>query len=118
MWFNTFPGKFLLDATSEIKMGKVTVSFPEGLKKNQRLPEVVITPTTKEKEHDRPITPEEVIDEGWLTEKEWVFARDKSLALYHYGVQVASQHGLVLVDTKYEFGFKLLITLYILFVSV
>ncbi|WED44677.1 phosphoribosylaminoimidazolesuccinocarboxamide synthase [Legionella cardiaca] len=78
--------------------------FPEGLKKNQKLPHAVLTPTTKEKLHDRPISPQEIITEGWMTEEDWLQASELALRLYHTGVEIAKKHGLILVDTKYEFG--------------
>lgn len=80
------------------------VDFPDGLVKNQRLPEPVLTPTTKEADHDRPISPDEIISEGWLTQEEWDFASKKALELFTFGQETAAKHGLVLVDTKYEFG--------------
>lgn len=80
------------------------VDFPEGLKKNQRLLQPVLTPTTKEKAHDRPISPKEIIAEGWMTASDWEEASNAALKLFAYGQQVAEQHGLILVDTKYEFG--------------
>ena len=80
------------------------IDFPEGLKKNERLSAPVLTPTTKDKEHDRPISPQEIISEGWMTQAEWEEVSEKALALFNYGVEVAAEHGLILVDTKYEFG--------------
>nr|WP_193786933.1 phosphoribosylaminoimidazolesuccinocarboxamide synthase [Legionella brunensis] len=80
------------------------LSFPEGLKKNQKLPQAVLTPTTKEKTHDRPISPNEIISEGWMTEEDWFAASALALKLYQAGVEIAKKHGLILVDTKYEFG--------------
>lgn len=78
--------------------------FKEGLRKNQPLPEPVITPTTKEKEHDRLISPQEIIDEGWMSERDWQQASAAALSLFHYGTKVAAEQGLILVDSKYEFG--------------
>jgi phosphoribosylaminoimidazole-succinocarboxamide synthase len=80
------------------------ITFPEGLKKNQRLKEPVITPTTKEKAHDRPISPDEIIEEGWMSEKDWQTARDAALELFRFGQNRSLENGLILVDTKYEFG--------------
>jgi len=74
------------------------------MKKNEKLPENIITPTTKEKEHDRPITAEEIVAEGWLTAGEWELASKKALELFAFGQKVAAERGLILVDTKYEFG--------------
>lgn len=80
------------------------LSFPEGLQKNQRLQEPVLTPTTKEAHHDRPISPAEIIAEGWMSEEDWAAASTLALKLYQAGVERAEKHGLILVDTKYEFG--------------
>lgn len=79
-------------------------TLPDGMRKNQPLPKTLITPTTKEKSHDRPITPAEIVREGWLTPDEWDFASSKALELFAFGQRAAAQHGLILVDTKYEFG--------------
>ncbi len=78
--------------------------LPEGLRKNQRLETPMLTPTTKEVEHDRPISPSEIVREGWLTAKEWEEASQKALELFRFGQEQALRHGLILVDTKYEFG--------------
>lgn len=80
------------------------VPLPEGLRKNQRLDAPVLTPTTKEKEHDRPISPADIVAEGWMTQAEWDEASAAALALFRYGTEIAAKHGLILVDTKYEFG--------------
>jgi phosphoribosylaminoimidazole-succinocarboxamide synthase len=76
----------------------------EGLRKNQRLEKPMLTPTTKEAIHDRPISPEEIINEGWMRSDDWEIVADKALQLFNFGQQQASEHGLILVDTKYEFG--------------
>ncbi|HEX2548751.1 MAG TPA: phosphoribosylaminoimidazolesuccinocarboxamide synthase, partial [Gammaproteobacteria bacterium] len=78
--------------------------LPEGLRKNQRLEKPLLTPTTKEEKHDRPISPEEIISEGWMTEADWLQASRAAMALYEFGVKTARAHGLILVDTKYEMG--------------
>ena len=80
------------------------MSLPEGMHKNQKLKKPVITPTTKEEEHDRPISPEQIIDEGWMSYEDWEYASKKALELFQFGQMRASQNGLVLVDTKYEMG--------------
>lgn len=80
------------------------LSFPEGLVKNQKLPVPILTPTTKETEHDRPISPAEIVSEGWMTQDDWDEASSYALKLFQHGMEVAAQHGLILVDTKYEFG--------------
>jgi len=78
--------------------------LPEGLVKNQKLPANLITPTTKEEHHDRPISPREIVSEGWMSEADWMRCRDAALALFSFGQQKAAEHGLILVDTKYEMG--------------
>jgi phosphoribosylaminoimidazole-succinocarboxamide synthase len=79
-------------------------ALPEGMKKNEPLPKNIVTPTTKEKEHDRPITAAEIVAEGWLTAAQWEFASAKALELFAFGQKLAAERGLILVDTKYEFG--------------
>ncbi|CAL0317846.1 unnamed protein product [Lupinus luteus] len=77
----------------------------DGLVKNQKLPENILTPTTKAADHDVPITPDEIIERGLMTRADYEEASAKALSLFEYGQQqVASEHGLILVDTKYEFG--------------
>lgn len=78
--------------------------LPEGMVKNQKLDSPIITPTTKNDIHDKPITAEEIIAENLMTEAEWNYVSQKALALFEFGQQTALEHGLILVDTKYEFG--------------
>jgi len=78
--------------------------LPEGLVKNQKLDENMLTPTTKEEHHDRPISPEDIIKEGWMTEEDWGFCSNIALELFSFGQKVAAAHGMILVDTKYEMG--------------
>jgi phosphoribosylaminoimidazole-succinocarboxamide synthase len=80
--------------------------FPEGLIKNQALPEPIITPTTKgrEGEHDERITCAEVVERGLLDRETWDRVQAAALAVFQRGQQVAQGGGLILVDTKYEFG--------------
>jgi len=80
--------------------------FPDGLVKNQKLPSTIITPTTKaaQGDHDAPITAEEIVDQGLLTQAQWDEVSSKSLALFAKGREISAQNGLILVDTKYEFG--------------
>ncbi|SIQ75598.1 phosphoribosylaminoimidazole-succinocarboxamide synthase [Alkalispirochaeta americana] len=80
------------------------IDFPDGLEKHQELPRPVVTPTTKEAK-DRPIAPEEIIAEGWMTRRDWERCRDHALDLFTFGQKKASENGLILVDTKYEMGF-------------
>ncbi len=79
------------------------ITFPEGLRKNQKLDTPVLTPTTKE-EHDRPISPAEILDEGWMSREDWDYCSSRALELFERGQQIARDHGLILVDTKYEMG--------------
>ncbi|KAJ7965769.1 Phosphoribosylaminoimidazole-succinocarboxamide synthase chloroplastic [Quillaja saponaria] len=76
----------------------------EGLVKNQKLPENILTPTTKAADHDVPVTPDEIIRNGLMNEADYKEASRKALSLFEYGQRVALEHGLILVDTKYEFG--------------
>jgi len=82
------------------------IEFPDGLVKNQKLPETIITPTTKavQGEHDAPITAEGIVEKGLLTQAQWDEVAAKSLALFARGREIAAENGLILVDTKYEFG--------------
>lgn len=78
--------------------------LPEGLKKNQKLDEPVFTPTTKSDVHDRPITPKEIVSEGLLTQEMTTEVERVAKALFKRGQEIAASKGLILVDTKYEFG--------------
>jgi len=80
--------------------------LPEGLKKNQKLATPIITPTTKAAhgDHDRNITPEQIVAEGLLSQADWDTLAKYALALYNRGVEIAAKQGVILVDTKYEFG--------------
>jgi len=80
--------------------------FPDGLCENQKLPATIITPTTKaaEGEHDDPITPDQIIGGGLLTREQWRNVSELALALFAHGRAIAAERGLILVDTKYEFG--------------
>ena len=82
------------------------ITLPNGLVKNQMLPETILTPTTKGAvgEHDQPITPKEIIEQNLLTNAQWDELAELSLAVFARGRQVAAKNGLILVDTKYEFG--------------
>ncbi|POY37384.1 phosphoribosylaminoimidazolesuccinocarboxamide synthase [Solitalea longa] len=83
------------------------VVLPEGLKENDKLPQPIITPTTKAKEgHDMDISREEIISQGIVAEEEYKQLEAFTLALYQRGTEMAAERGLILVDTKYEFGKK------------
>jgi len=79
-------------------------AFPDGLRKNDRLPENVITPTTKSEDHDMPISPQEILSGGLLTAGQWATVSAAALELFRFGQEEAAKRGLILVDTKYEFG--------------
>ena len=78
--------------------------LPEGLVKNEKLQENMLTPTTKEKDHDRPIAPKEIVSEGWMTQEDWDYCSRKALELFSFGQRKAEENGMILVDTKYEMG--------------
>ena len=80
--------------------------FPDGMRKNEPLPEPIITPTTKgqEGEHDERITCAEVVERGFLDAKTWDQVQAAALAVFRRGQEMAARGGLILVDTKYEFG--------------
>ncbi|MBS1651865.1 MAG: phosphoribosylaminoimidazolesuccinocarboxamide synthase [Bacteroidetes bacterium] len=81
------------------------VTLPEGLIENDKLPTPIITPTTKASEgHDEDISREEIIKQGIVSEKEYTQLEQYTFALYKRGSEIALKHGLILVDTKYEFG--------------
>lgn len=79
------------------------IQFPDNLKKNQKLAEPVITPTTKDIE-DIPISKEEIINRNYMTQNECDFVYEKAMELFNYGQKMADNAGFILVDTKYEFG--------------
>jgi phosphoribosylaminoimidazole-succinocarboxamide synthase len=78
--------------------------LPEGLVKNQKLDANMLTPTTKEEHHDRPIAPDEIVSEGWMTQEDWDYCSNKSLELFAFGQKKAAENDMILVDTKYEMG--------------
>ncbi|CDP04705.1 unnamed protein product [Coffea canephora] len=78
--------------------------LPDGMVKNQKLSENILTPTTKAADHDVPVTPDEIIQCGLMSRADYEEASKRALQLFEYGQHVAMKHGLVLVDTKYEFG--------------
>ena len=81
------------------------VKLPEGLRENQKLPHPIITPTTKADEgHDLNISREEIIRQGIVDAKMWEQVEQYALRLFERGSEMAAQRGLILVDTKYEFG--------------
>jgi len=78
--------------------------LPEGMKKNQKLETNLLTPTTKEENHDRPISKEDIINEKIMTKQDFDCCEEAALAIFARGQEIASKRGLILVDTKYEFG--------------
>lgn len=97
-------------AWREYKSGKRTlcgVPLPEGLKENQKFSEPIITPTTKAHEgHDEDISREEIIAQGLVSQEEYEMLEDYTRKLFQRGTEMAASKGLILVDTKYEFGKK------------
>ena len=81
------------------------VKLPDGMKENDAFPSPIITPSTKAKEgHDMDISREEIIKQGIVNKEEYEQLEKYTLQLFARGTQLAAQHGLILVDTKYEFG--------------
>jgi phosphoribosylaminoimidazole-succinocarboxamide synthase len=79
------------------------ISLPEGLRENEKLPRTVITPAAKG-EHDQPLTAKQVIEQGLVSEALWEEASAAALAVFARGRELAARQGVLLVDTKYEFG--------------
>lgn len=83
------------------------VKLPEGMKENQKFPEPIITPTTKaDAGHDENISREEIIAKGIVDKEDYELMEDYTRKLFERGTQMATEKGLILVDTKYEFGKK------------
>jgi phosphoribosylaminoimidazole-succinocarboxamide synthase len=81
------------------------VTMPEGMKENDFFPTPIITPSTKADEgHDEDISKEEIIAKGLASAEDWAVLEKYTLALFERGKQIAAKQGLILVDTKYEFG--------------
>lgn len=78
--------------------------LPEGMVKNQKLPEPVFTPSTKFEEHDRTLSPQEIVAEGLMSKELTDKVEETAKKLFVRGQEIALSHGLILVDTKYEFG--------------
>lgn len=97
-------------AWREYKLGKrliCGVSMPDGLKENDPFPEPIITPTIKASEgHDEDVSREGIFELGLATEKDYLVLEDYTRKLFAFGSDYAKQQGLLLVDTKYEFGIK------------
>ncbi len=82
------------------------IRLPDGMHEHQKLPETIITPTTKAElgSHDAPLSAREIVERGLLPAAQWEKVSDVALKLFARGREIAAQHGLILVDTKYEFG--------------
>ena len=81
------------------------VKLPDGMKENERFPEPIITPTTKADEgHDMNISKEEIIAQGIVSAEDYAVMEDYTRRIFERGQQIAAKRGLILVDTKYEFG--------------
>jgi phosphoribosylaminoimidazole-succinocarboxamide synthase len=97
-------------AWREYRAGKRTLSgapMPEGMVENQKFPEPIITPATKAEEgHDLDISKEEILDSGLVSEEDYSLLEKYTYALFKRGTEIAEKRGLLLVDTKYEFGKK------------
>ena len=95
-------------AAREYALGKrevCGVKIPDGLKENDKLPEPIITPTTKAAVgHDEDISREDILAKGIVSEKDYLQLEKYTRALYQRGTEIAAQRDLILVDTKYEFG--------------
>ena len=95
-------------AAREYKAGKRSVcgvNLPEGLNEDDRLPQSIITPTTKASHgHDEDISKEEILKRGLVTPEDYAVLEKYTKALFQRGSEIAAQQGLILVDTKYEFG--------------
>lgn len=94
LWFNYESGQRVIAGNR----------LPDGLRKNERLEQPILTPTTKLEEHDRNISRADAISEGLITASLFDRIAEISFALFARGTEVAAQSGLILVDTKYEFG--------------
>ena len=97
-------------AAREYKAGKrilCGVPMPEGMKENDKFPTPIITPATKADEgHDEDISREEIIAQGIIPEDVYIKLEEYTRALFQRGTEMAAERGLILVDTKYEFGMK------------
>ncbi|MBA4798266.1 phosphoribosylaminoimidazole-succinocarboxamide synthase [Rhizobium rosettiformans] len=82
------------------------ITLPDGMRDNEKLPTPIITPTSKEFDggHDEPLTPTEIVEKKLLTADQWETLSRYALALFARGQELAAERGLILVDTKYEFG--------------
>lgn len=84
------------------------IKLPDGMKENQKFPKPIITPTTKAEigEHDEDISKEEILKRGLVSKEDYEILEKYTLALFKRGTEISAKRGLILVDTKYEFGKK------------
>lgn len=78
--------------------------LPDNLLKNQQLPTPILTPTTKSDTHDLSLSAKEILEQQLMSKEDWEYVSQKALQLFAFGNEISAQHGLILVDTKYEFG--------------
>jgi phosphoribosylaminoimidazole-succinocarboxamide synthase len=78
--------------------------LPEGMVKNQKFTSPIVTPTTKSEQHDELISGQEIVKQGLMSQQDWDFVSAKALELFKFASVKSSEHGLILVDTKLEFG--------------
>ncbi len=79
-------------------------TLPDNMVKNQKLAQAIVTPTTKSDEHDELTTGQNIVATGLMTQQDWGYVSTKALELFEFGSQKALENGLILVDTKFEFG--------------
>ena len=96
-------------AARQYKLGKRTlcgIKMPEGMKENNPFPKPIITPATKAEmgNHDQDISREDILTKGIISQEDYIILEDYTRKLFKRGSQIAASHGLILVDTKYEFG--------------
>jgi len=82
------------------------VKIPDGMRENEKFPEPIVTPTTKAQQgaHDEDISKEEIIAQGLVSPEDYAYLEKYSIELFNRGTEIAAERGLILVDTKYEFG--------------
>ncbi|MBR9706408.1 phosphoribosylaminoimidazolesuccinocarboxamide synthase [Candidatus Pacearchaeota archaeon] len=115
---NVFPVEFVIrgyitgvtDTSAWVNYSRGERNFcgnvlPEGLRKNQKFEKPIITPTTKSTEHDEKISAEEIIKRGLMTKDQWDYVSGKVRKLFKRGQEIAEKNGLILADTKKEFGY-------------
>lgn len=78
--------------------------LPEGMKKNEPFEKAILTPSTKSEDHDESVSAEELLERKLISKEQWSVVAQKAMELFDFGQKTAREHGLILVDTKYEFG--------------